>query len=116
MRPVCRRMVSSLAFAVLFVASSYARTLDAPVVRVVDGDSLIVLADRQEVAGSLERDRRPGLEQRACECYTVVKCGASIERGVCNGLLHVDVRNSPLERRSGLAGWAAMARSSTLYA
>jgi hypothetical protein len=35
MRPVCRRMVPSLAFAVLFVASSYASTLDAPVVRVV---------------------------------------------------------------------------------
>ena len=63
MRPVCRRMVPSLAFAVLFVASSYASTLDAPVVRVVDGDSLIVLADRQELRVRLREIDAPELKQ-----------------------------------------------------
>jgi endonuclease YncB( thermonuclease family) len=56
-------MVPSLAFAVLFVASSYASTLDAPVVRVVDGDSLIVLADRQELRVRLKEIDAPELKQ-----------------------------------------------------
>jgi hypothetical protein len=55
-------MVPSLAFAVL-VASSYASTWDAPVARVVDGDSLIVLADCQEFRVRLKEIDAPELKQ-----------------------------------------------------
>jgi endonuclease YncB( thermonuclease family) len=55
-------MVPSLAFAVL-VGSSYASTFDASVVRVVDGDSLIVLADRQELRVRLKEIDAPELKQ-----------------------------------------------------
>jgi hypothetical protein len=39
-------MVHWLMFAVFFVGPSYAITFEVPVVRVVDGDSLIVLVDQ----------------------------------------------------------------------
>jgi endonuclease YncB( thermonuclease family) len=63
MRTVRRRAVPSLVFAVLFVGSSYATTFDAPVVRVVDGDSLIVLVDRQQMRVRLKEIDAPELKQ-----------------------------------------------------
>jgi endonuclease YncB( thermonuclease family) len=62
MRPVCR-LVASLTFAVLFVGSSYATTFDAQVVRVVDGDSLIVLMDKQQLRVRLKEIDAPELKQ-----------------------------------------------------
>jgi endonuclease YncB( thermonuclease family) len=56
-------MVPLLTFAVLFAGSSYATTVDAPVVRVVDGDSLIVLVDRQQMRVRLKEIDAPELNQ-----------------------------------------------------
>jgi endonuclease YncB( thermonuclease family) len=63
MRTVRRRTVPSLVFAVLFIGSSAASTLDAPVARVVDGDSLIVLVDREQMRFRLKEIDAPELKQ-----------------------------------------------------
>jgi endonuclease YncB( thermonuclease family) len=63
MRKVLHCVVSSLTFAVLFAGSSDATTFDAPVVRVVDGDSLIVLFDRQQIRVRLKEIDAPELNQ-----------------------------------------------------
>jgi micrococcal nuclease len=56
-------MVPSILFAVLLVESSYASTFDAPVVRVVDGDSLIILVDQQQMRVRLKEIDAPELKQ-----------------------------------------------------
>jgi endonuclease YncB( thermonuclease family) len=63
MREVHRFVVASLVFAVSVVGSSYASTFDAPVVRVVDGDSLIVLVDGQQMRVRLKEIDAPELKQ-----------------------------------------------------
>jgi hypothetical protein len=63
MRTVRRRTVPSLVFAVLFIGSSAASTLNAPVARVVDGDSLIVLVDREQMRVRLKEIDAPELKQ-----------------------------------------------------
>ena len=63
MRTVRCRMLPLLVLPLLLVGSSYASTLDAPVVRVVDGDSLIVLVDRQQTRVRLKEIDAPELKQ-----------------------------------------------------
>jgi endonuclease YncB( thermonuclease family) len=52
-----------LAFAVLFSAPASATTLDAPVLRVVDGDSLVVLIDGHKVHVRLKEIDAPEIKQ-----------------------------------------------------
>ena len=56
-------MVLWLVSAVLLVGSSYASSFDAPVVRVVDGDSLVVLIDKQQLRVRLKEIDAPELKQ-----------------------------------------------------
>ena len=76
-------MVASLTFAVLFVVSSAASTLDAPVARVVDGDSLIVLVDRQQMRLRLKEIDAPELKQpfgKRSRQSLAIMCGAKQAR------------------------------------
>jgi endonuclease YncB( thermonuclease family) len=52
-----------LAFAVFFSASGSATTFDAPVLRVIDGDSLVVLIDGREVHVRLKEIDAPEVKQ-----------------------------------------------------
>ena len=80
---VAGRAVLSLLSTFLFVGYSHASTLDAPVVRVVDGDSLIVLVDRREVPVRLKEIDAPELNQRfgkRAQLSLADLCGAKLAR------------------------------------
>ena len=53
-----------LVFAVLFPASGSATTFEAPVLRIVDGDSLVVVIDGQTVHVRLKEIDAPEIKQR----------------------------------------------------
>jgi endonuclease YncB( thermonuclease family) len=52
-----------LTFAALFAHSSAANTFDSPIVRIVDGDSVIVLVDSQQMRVRLKEIDAPELKQ-----------------------------------------------------